>query len=592
MNKRPRPAGSSGGWERLEGAPPAKRLRAANAGTIESPGVIASKPEPIATLSDEILVRILSFLSPQKLLAIATVSRRFERLCSDSQLWKSAYYARFVLPRAMRIPGFRHGHGAGPADAARNHKLHYKGRQALWADGSRGGLVRNSGRPPSTARGVSAEAPREREDRRVDWKRQYKIRHNWARGKCAVEELNLAPGVGVAGGKDGGKMLAKVIEGVAITVDKASGLRAWNLKTRQLLAQASIAHVDQAVSPTCLAIDDQHLDEQALGIAIGFSDGSFSTWLLDCRAEVLRQRYRHEQSSNGELVSMAYLHPYLLTATGSVLASLYTFEGPSSGPGSQPASSSAAKETEMTEEPAAPYLLTSLRSHTARSPMSLSIRRLPSVAVASIAYVFSTRQGWSIGMQELHIKDPPPGLRAAPDVTTTRLVYTGHVYEGTSARVFSSSQRASPPPLVDEGATDSPELEELGPTTLCYTHPYLLATLPDNTLILHVCTSTAAALSISPGIRLWGHTSGISDAEITARGRAVSVSSRGQEMRVWELEGKQAASHGRSVEIRPDGQESLAWDEQRNWVGFDDEMVIVLKESRDGQESLMVYDFT
>jgi hypothetical protein len=34
------------------------------------------------------------------------------------------------------------------------------------------------------------------------------------------------------------------------------------------------------------------------------------------------------------------------------------------------------------------------------------------------------------------------------------------------------------------------------------------------------------------------------------------------------------------------------WEDRRNWVGFDDEMVIVLKEARDGRKSLMVYDFT
>lgn len=109
---------------------------------------------------------------------------------------------------------------------------------------------------------------------------------------------------------------------------------------------------------------------------------------------------------------------------------------------------------------------------------------------------------------------------------------------------------------------------------------------------------------MSPGIRLWGHTSGISDAEITARGKAVSVSCRGEEIRVWELEGR---AGGKSIQVRPkssqDDEEGpatglnseasdSAWDDRRNWVGFDDEMVIVLKESRNGRESLVVYDFT
>ncbi|KAL2258015.1 hypothetical protein VTK26DRAFT_8841 [Humicola hyalothermophila] len=49
----------------------------------------------LSPLSDELLVRILSFLSPAHLLAVAPVSRRFYRLAADSQLWKALYYARF-----------------------------------------------------------------------------------------------------------------------------------------------------------------------------------------------------------------------------------------------------------------------------------------------------------------------------------------------------------------------------------------------------------------------------------------------------------------------------------------------------------------
>ena len=82
-------------------------------------------------------------------------------------------------------------------------------------------------------------------------------------------------------------------------------------------------------------------------------------------------------------------------------------------------------------------------------------------------------------------------------------------------------------------------------------------------------------------------------------------------MRVWELEGRSSGMGSRSVEIRPGqplhttthsipesalGQDGSSigydWEEQRNWVGFDDEMVIVLKEKKGGGESLMVYDFT
>ncbi|KAK3896634.1 hypothetical protein C8A05DRAFT_39818, partial [Staphylotrichum tortipilum] len=83
--------------------PPSKRLRP------NPPPPPASTRPPArdlrTPLSDELLLRILSFLPPRRLLALAPVSRRLYHLAADSQLWRALYYARFVLPRAMRIPG-------------------------------------------------------------------------------------------------------------------------------------------------------------------------------------------------------------------------------------------------------------------------------------------------------------------------------------------------------------------------------------------------------------------------------------------------------------------------------------------------------
>lgn len=212
-------------------------------------------------------------------------------------------------------------------------------------------------------------------------------------------------------------------------------------------------------------------------------------------------------------------------------------------------------------------------------------------------------------MQDLHIKPNPKDLTSTPEITATRLAYTAAVDTRPSPSTSPSQPSTPPKPLRASQSSPHPPTAsplpptptEPGPTTLCYTHPYLLAALPDNTLVLHLVTSTSASLTLSPGIRLWGHTSGISDAEITSRGKAVSVSERGDEMRVWELEGGRGGGggvgtgSGRSVEIRAGGKGEGGgeeWEERRGWVGFDDEMVIVLKEGKGGRESLMVYDFT
>jgi hypothetical protein len=470
-------------------------------------------------------------------------------------------------------------------------------------------------------RGPLARTRKDEEDvpRPVDWKRQYKIRYNWARGKCAVEELKLGDEVGVAeGGRR--KMLVKVVEGFALTADGDEGLRAWDLKTRSMIAKIEIGDQGSTAAPSCIAVGESEFEHGLLDVALGFDDGSFGVWRLSTDKKRLERRYRHEKSSNGGLMAMAFSYPYLLTATDAVLISLYTFDGPRTS-GVEQGNGKVDAPSDRTAKLSSPYLLTSLDSHTSRPPLALSIRRAGKATVASVAYTFSTRRGWSIGLQDLHIRQPVSGIKSVPEITTTRIAYTTPVeMSGTSGSPLSppATPRRGPnrglrePRSSAASNTAEPGTAEVGPTTLCYTHPYLLATLPDNTLVLHMCTSNASSLSISDGIRLWGHTSGISDAEITARGKAVSVSTRGEEMRVWELEGRSAGVGSRSVEIRPwqspgggGAPNSLAaddslhlgdpahdWDERRNWVGFDDEMVIVLKEGKGARESLLVYDFT
>ncbi|KAH7126199.1 hypothetical protein EDB81DRAFT_846832 [Dactylonectria macrodidyma] len=552
--------------------------------------VIASDRPPssdvISTLSDELFVRILSFLSETDLLDIAPVSRRLCRLAADSQLWRTHYYTRFVLPRALRIPGFRVG-ASGASPSNRGTKLQYSARRAVWADGGwgrRGGLV-----------DVKDDTPTE-SSRTIDWKGQYKLRHNWARGKCAVEEVSVRDAS--KGAEEQNKTLVKVVEGIALTADSASGLRAWDLRTRQPIAQAHLQEDGYNIGnePKALSVDEQGQSGDMVDVVVGFADGGFGIWTLDTRQGQLTRRYRHEKSCNGELVAVAYGHPYVLTATSAGLISLYTFNRPSESPLDEGMATSQAQvvesahdrngKTKLQEKAGTgpklppPYLLTSLKSHTTHQPIALSIRRMAASVSASIAYTFLTPNGLCIGIQDIHIKPSPSGA----DSLSSRLAYTLPIETGP------------------------------GLTSLCYSHPYLLATLPDNTLVLHLCTSTATSLSLSPGIRLWGHTSGISDAEITPRGKAVSISTRGDEIRVWELEGRVGGS---SIEVRPrqpvddaddadDGESGTEqvnrtqtpgldlaeWEDRRNWVGFDDEMVIVLKEARDGRESLMVYDFT
>ncbi|KAG8413829.1 hypothetical protein J3458_012319 [Metarhizium acridum] len=552
----------------------------------------------LSTLSDELLIRIFSFLDEKTLLGVSPVSRRFNCITSDSQLWRPHYYRRFILPRAHMIPGFRTG------STRSSSKLRYSTSKTIWADGGwgrRGGFV---GAPNETAATGAGEL--------VDWKKQYKLRHNWARGACAVDEVQVRCVERDTPAAEWQTMV-KVVDGLAVTVDGTSGLRAWDLKTRRLIAQADLGNNKETNQPSCLAVDDLLHNTGRLDVAVGFEDGTFAIWKLDIKSGKIGILYQHAKSYFGELVAIAYGHPYMFTASRLGFISLFSFEHPDDGtaptresdigPESGVRRSSVTESGDTVPPPAArftqPRLLTSLKSHTTRPPLALSVRRTATSVIASIAYTFDTVGGWSIGIQDLDIR--PSGL-ATPDIVTSRVAYTLPTQTRRSA---TSSPSSSP----SHSRTRSPiplEHEEDGPIRLCYSHPYLLATLPDNTLVLHLCTSTASSLSISPGIRLWGHTSGISDAEITPRGKAVSISTRGDEIRVWELEGRVSGS---SVEVRPrqpidDGEQHAKMkgsatprivadvDDTKNWVGFDEEVVVVLKEARDGRESLMVYDFT
>ncbi|KAG9254050.1 F-box domain-containing protein [Emericellopsis atlantica] len=453
----------------------------------------------ISQLPAELLVRILSNLPESTLISIAPVSKLFHRVTSDAQLWRGHYYRRFILPRAHLIPGFRKSPTAVPT-------------------------VSTSPRKKSGGK----------EQESVDWKNAYKLLHNWARGRCEVDELELHQQPNT------GKTLVKVVEGLAITADAASGLIIWDLRTRLPVARTKLGH---DARPMCLAVDEEALSEGEVDIAVGFGDGTLGVWKTDLERNCLVLTCRTTEKKCSGIEGVAYCHPFILAASGKGQIFLYTLDH--------------SKHHQ-------PHLLRSLRSQTVRSPTALSMRRVGVSVVASMAYTIDTIDGWSLGVQDLDIMSRP-----------------GHIL----------------PEVVHSRVAHSPSSGIAGrPRGLCYSHPYLLATLPDNTLLLHLCTATAAKLTISPGIRLWGHTSGISDAEITTRGKAVSVSAKGNEIRVWELEGRLG---GRSIEVRPRLSDKEAAtstvgvldQEMKNKVGFDEEMVIVLKEQSDGRESLMVYDF-
>ncbi|KAI9787360.1 MAG: hypothetical protein M1816_007646 [Peltula sp. TS41687] len=532
------------------------------------------RPDRLSGLSDELLLKIFSYLSVTSLASCQSLSHRLGTIAGDSQLWKSAYYDRFVRPRASKIPGIRD-------PTVSPDTLLFSSRTSKWLDDE--DLVR---------RGTE-----------TNWKRQYKLRHNWSRGNCDVSEIHIgdesiAP-----------PLLTRLLEHMIVTADLESGLRAWDINgNQQLIATVPFVETGHPPSeretPTSLAIDTrERSDSTNIDIVVGFFTGRFSIYRLDKAGGKFTHCYTHSglsPRSRNPIAGVAYHSPYLLTSTEKHTISLYKFQVEQ-------------KVDESNSSFVPPSLSCSLRSHTAWPPMSLSLRLRSDQVIVSIAFSLPTyRAGWSVGLQEIHLT--PEG-----DITHTRLataINQGFTQLSSGSSPSSGLSRSRAQPWMDE-------CKSL-PTSLSYNHPYLLSAHLDNTLTLYMVNSAADSLEISAGSRLWGHTSSVSGASVDSRGRAVSVSSRGDELRLWELEGglkpvgarRRLAAGNLSVQVRPGKKKAKSdqvvggvetgwesshpkgtgifdWRQSRcGWVGFDEEKVVLLRGKELGRQALTIYDFT
>lgn len=502
-------------------------------------------------------------------------------LAGDGQLWKQHYYDRFVRPRASRLPGLK-----DVATAEKN--LHFASKASKWLDDEH--LVKRGGR--------------------TNWKRQYKLRHNWTSGSCAVNEIQVAEQAPVP------PVIVQMHDGVIYMASLDDGLRAWSAKSdRKLIAQKHFDKQQRSAPPTSLAVDTTSDGAKLSRVVVGYENGSFAIFSLDHSTSEFSHTYSHEPSINGVISSVAVAWPYMVTMTATQLLSLYECE-----PQKSPAG-----------VPGPPRLLHSLKSHTVWPPLTTSLRLSPGSVVVSIAYSIPTYlSGWTVGVQEVKLSE-------AGDLLESRI--SSAIDQHYRPLAFASQPMTTHLTPASGGLATSTTFElrhiHSKPTSLSYTHPYLLVSHPDNTLTLYLVSSTAESLSISAGSRLWGHTSSVSGAHVGGRGKAVSVSKRGDELRVWELEGgfgslsarKRLAVGDLSVRVQPESKKPDTLDTAqagldlvnrppdgsepkgssttndsdddtdeltltRGWIAFDEENVVVLKEQSQGRQALVVYDFT
>jgi WD40 repeat protein len=263
--------------------------------------------------------------------------------------------------------------------------------------------------------------------------------------------------------------------------------------------------------------------------------------------------------------------------------------------------------------------------------MSLDLRQSGREIIASLAYSFyHVASGWCIGIQEVHLASD--GTR-----TGSRLVTTIDSLSSESISHISSASLGVAPNRTSTTAlkTGSPtRLSQYSlhhkepPTSVSYSHPYLITSHRDNTLTMYLVVSSADDLLIKGTRRLWGHTSSVSTVQVSDRGKAVSVSTRGEEIRIWELETLIGSGNAvqrmlrdeNSVQVSPERPAVMAslelgstpqvvrWSRQhlwssrfdspretateQDWVGFDDQQVVLLRHQEPGAQLLESYDFT
>lgn len=474
----------------------------------------------------------------------------------------------------------------------------------------------------------------------TNWKRQYRLRHNWSKGSCNVSELEVAqPPIP--------PVLVKLCEGVVFTTDSRHGLRAWTTRnTKTCLASQTLSVVDGEDNlrrvPTAMVVTrDNEFFNGGFRIILGFEAGNFANFSFELESRQFYLQLSHTITSAGPITALAASSPYILALSQNQTLFLYR--------------SSAVYNTERQRsvlEP--PRLITSLKASNILAPLSLSIRTLPSDIIATIAYSFSwIGCGWSVGLQELRLGQEGENLGSRLATTVDSQFVEGPLSasKGINRRQQSTNTNTntntnSRDQKVVSSSLTPALLYTQPPTSLSYSHPYLLASHADNTLTMYLVESTADSLTIKAGRRLWGHTSSVSGVQVSDRGKAVSVSSRGDEIRIWELEdaipsrptSRRELQRERSVQISPGnlGQQREQREQRRRrrssssldlglvsagaiggrkgrwglevelleeksrrelnrvrgWIGFDDEQVVVLREQEVGTQLLDCYDFT
>ncbi|KAJ5506271.1 hypothetical protein N7453_005228 [Penicillium expansum] len=430
-----------------------------------------------------------------------------------------------------------------------------------------------------------------------NWKRQYRLRHNWSKGLCRVTEVEFPQ-------PPCPPTLIRFCGGIVFTADSAHGLRAWTTRDSACcLARIPLSAPSKSspITPTALAVSQI---QDKIEISVGLENGHFSLFVLNLQTSQLDLQSSHVGYSDAAITAMALSSPYLMIVSRHKDLTLYNLRSGSHRAGE-------------TAEASEPRQVASLKADNIVAPMTLSLRVSSFEIVATIVYsFFHIGCGWSLGIQELRLgKD---GQQLDSRLATTVDSQYGLRPLQSRKRRHSVGESVDNPPGIDPRAPSI--IHQQPPTSMSYSHPYLLTSHADNTLTMYLVVSTSENVFVQGGRRLWGHTSSVSAVQVTNRGKAVSVSSRGDEIRIWELEmaisslGSRkffeengvplnAGNTGNKDEEPEPGLGTISHSlgrvnvecqecqELTLPIGFDEERVLLLRE-KTGTQLLECYDFT
>jgi hypothetical protein len=386
---------------------------------------------------------------------------------------------------------------------------------------------------------------------------------------------------------------------IFIAVDKDAGVRAWDIGRtengkRKIIGCRRFRKYEQGWKldePTALGIDGS---DGTMDVVVGFESGGVMILHLDPEDGVEGQEFGFRvrfilppKVVPEKILHLSYSHPYFLTLDAKHDLHAYLFE------------------STLLDQP---RLLTTLHAQALRGPCNLTIRKSKlgpeQMVTASIAYSMPLLHGgWSVGVQDVIL-----------DVSD----YTG-IPQTRIGTCIPATYQLNLHPDQTSNRIGSLSIPAAIPTSISYSHPYLLTSHRDNTVTLYLVRSTDKEITIGQPRRLWGHTAGVARAGVAGRGRAVSVSHIGGEVRVWELESIAAAVSKAGVEVE-DGvvgivesvrveNKSIAFKAEKEfyldviplelenplsveWVGFDDEKVLVLTSDHERDKNVTMYDFT